>query len=322
MALDRFGASPRRTTACHKLVACMVSAASQCHGSMTRIIHRPILFSLVAIRAMASMADAVDSQTVAYEAHGTLKDLDWPKHQAIVSHDAIPGYMPAMTMTFDVRDKETGGLHSGDPISFRLCIKGDDAWIEHLQRVSGADSPPFSAKTPGPSHELREGDLLPDIDLVDQEGRAMKLSTFRGKSLALTFIYTRCPLPTYCPLISRNFESAQSLLAKLGELQNARFLSVSLDPSHDSPESLSTYAKIYHAEGGDWIFATSSEDALRKIGATIGLESSVTEGRIDHNLRTAVIDSDGRLRHVFRGNAWTPQELAAELRSATRRRRR
>jgi len=290
---------------------------------MIRSFTRFVFFCLTAILQMALPAWSANTSEAGpiatYEVHGVLKSFDAERHQALISHDAIPGYMPAMTMTFDVPpNEEMGGFRAGDSITFRLCVQGNEAWIEHLQKVSDAPSSPFSPAAPTVSRELHEGDFLPDIELVDQAGHSTRLSAFRGKTLALTFTYTRCPLPTYCPLISRNFESARPLLAKLGASQNACFVSVSLDPLHDTPESLAAYAKRYHAEGDDWIFATTTDHALHTIGDAVGLESRVTEGRIDHNLRTIVIDPTGRLRHIFRGNSWTPQELVAEMRTAGR----
>jgi len=289
---------------------------------MIRSFTRFVFFCLTAILQIALPAWGANASEAGpittYEVHGVLKSFDAERHQALISHDAIPDYMPAMTMTFDLRkDNEIRDLHTGDSITFRLCVQGNEAWIEHLQKVSDAPPSPFSP-APTTSRELREGDYLPDIDLVDQAGHTAKLSALRGKTLAFTFIYTRCPLPTYCPLISRNFESTRALLAKLGESQNARFLSISLDPAHDTAETLAAYAKRYHADGDDWIFATTSVSELHKIGDAVSLESRISDDRIDHNLRTVVVDPAGRLRHIFRGNSWTPQELASEIRLAAR----
>jgi protein SCO1/2 len=169
------------------------------------------------------------------------------------------------------------------------------------------------------ARQLGPGDLFPDIALVDQGRKAFRLADLRGSVVALTFIYTRCPLPTYCPLMSRNFQAAQGLLDRLGVGDRCRFLSISLDSRNDTPEVLTDYAARYQADPGRWTFAAGSGDEVRALGAGVGLEYTVADGLIYHNLRTVVLDRRGRIRRVFSGNRWTPQELAAEMRSAASR---
>ena len=254
-----------------------------------------------------------------YEAHGALKSVNIKRREAVIAHDAIAGYMPAMTMSFEVRNaRELDGLQAGDALAFRLCVTADRAWIEQLHKT-GAAPADFSPPAASPPIALAVGDLVPDIELLEEGGRKVHLSDFRGKTLALTFIYTGCPLPTYCPLMNRNFQTAQTLLARLGEGDRCRFVSLSLDPDHDTPEILAGCARSFGAETPAWTFANASREALHLLGDGLGLEFRAAAGRIDHNLRTIVVDPAGRLRRVLRGNQWTPQELVAEVRSATRR---
>jgi protein SCO1/2 len=170
--------------------------------------------------------------------------------------------------------------------------------------------------TPDPSRELGAGDLLPDIVLVNQFGEELRVRDFRGKALAITFIYSRCVSPTLCPLVSRNFDAAQTLLARLGVNEHCHLLSISLDAESDTPDVLAAYAKGCQANAQIWTFAPASESEVRRLGNAVGLEFKRVGGQIDHNLRTVVVDSAGRIRHIFRGNSWTPQELVAELRGA------
>ena len=121
-----------------------------------------------------------------------------------------------------------------------------------------------------------------------------------------------------CPLLRRNFDTTQALLQRLGLNSHCHLLSITLDGEHDTPEVLSAYAGSCGANPAFWSFASATETELHRLGDGVGLEFKQSEGRIDHNLRTLVIDGAGRLRHVFQGNAWTPQELAAALRSAAR----
>jgi len=250
--------------------------------------------------------------------HGVLQRVDRKTGEATITHEAIPGYMDAMTMSFAVRPAaDADRLRPGDKLVFRLCVTADHAWIEDVRRLETAALPPSSAM-PVPTHERDIGETLPDIDLLTQRGEKIRLADFRGRVLALTFIYTRCPLPTYCPLMNRNFQSAQALLDRMAPEANGQFLSISLDPDHDSPAVLTAYAKNYGANPLRWTFASADDGALRSLGDGVGLEFSRGPGPIAHNLRTVVIDASGRIRRIFRGNAWTPQELAAALRAAQR----
>lgn len=182
--------------------------------------------------------------------------------------------------------------------------------------ADGCGETPFTPAAA--SRELAVGDRLPDIELVNQSGGKIHLSDFRGKALAVTFIYSRCPSPELCPMVSRSFDTVQSLLARLGTGETCQLLSISLDAANDTPEVLASYARGFQADARLWTFATAREDVLRKLGDAVGLEFKRVDGRIDHNLRTVVVDAAGRMRRIFRGNEWTPQELAAELRAAAR----
>jgi protein SCO1/2 len=250
-----------------------------------------------------------------YEARGVVRQLDPQQNQATIAHEAIPGYMPAMTMAFKVRDpREFTGLRAGDLVAFHLCVTSHDAWVEQVQKI-GVTPISLVPEPPSPGRELRPGDLLPDIALTNQHGEKIRLSDFRGQVVAITFIYTRCPLPTYCPLITRNFQAAQGLLAQIGAGDNWHLLSITLDPGHDTPEVLATAAENQEADEKHWTFATSDGGTVADFGRLVGLEYTVSaDGQISHNLRTVLIDSSGRMVHIFKGNSWTPQELVSEMR--------
>ena len=257
-----------------------------------------------------------------YAAHGVVRRVDVAHRQVLVAHDAIPGYMAAMTMSFAMPD--AGGLarlQPGDQIDFDLVVRGDDAWIEHVQRTGFAGLSQL-APAPATSRAFAPGDPLPDIALTDEDGRVRRLAEFRGRVLVVTFIYTRCPLPTYCPLMERNLQSAQTLLDRLGTPAGWHFLSLSFDATHDTPAVLADYARTWRSESdaarARWTFASAEPADVHALGDGLGLEFRETDGAITHSLRTIVIDARGRLRRVFAGNAWTPQELAAAVRSALR----
>lgn len=280
--------------------------------------HCPLVTAILTVAAMSiSIGVCRSEEATAYTMRGVLRGIDPTTGQVTVSHDAVPGYMPAMTMNFDLADPaEIKALHSGDTFNCRLRVARDHAWIEAVHRedvqpVANIGTLPVSRST-----ELKVGDSLPETKFINERGETLHLRDFRGKSVAITFIYLRCPLPTYCPLINRNFQAAQTLLVQLGLKERTHFLSISMDAENDTPAQLASFAQAHEADEHSWSFATVPEPALRCLGSAVGLEFERKAGAINHNLRTVVIDPEGKIRRVFRGNTWTPQELAAELRAA------
>jgi protein SCO1/2 len=161
---------------------------------------------------------------------------------------------------------------------------------------------------------------MPDVSLVDQDGRPLRLADLRGKALAVTFVYTRCPLPDFCPLMMRNFAAAQAMLAKDPALAaRAHLLTVSFDTKHDTPDVLRAFGAPFQKTATPfthWTLATGKEDAIRALGGALELDYLEETRSFTHNLRTAVVDPRGRLRRLFRGNDWKPEELVAELKAA------
>jgi protein SCO1/2 len=154
--------------------------------------------------------------------------------------------------------------------------------------------------------------MVPEFTLTDQNGRPIRLSDFRGKAVVLTFIYTRCPLPNFCPLMSKNFEALQERLSRAVP-GKCHLLSVSIDPKFDTPEVLKGYAALYHADEKSWSFATGSEEQMNVVASMFGLVHEPESGMISHNLRTALIGDDGRLLHLWKSNVWTPYEVQRML---------
>ncbi len=163
---------------------------------------------------------------------------------------------------------------------------------------------------------LAVGDEVPDCELVNEQGKTFHLRDYRGQAVALTFIFTRCPLASYCPLMSSHFLVAQRELTKEAGDKKWHLLSLSFDPEHDTPDKLQAYAKAHSADASRWTFATGKGDAVIHFGASFGLTARFEEGLLNHNLRTVVIDAKGRVQHLFKGNEWKPAELVWELRKA------
>jgi protein SCO1/2 len=215
---------------------------------------------------------------------------------------------------------ELEGLARGDEITFSLRVTDDEDWIESIRKTGRqieAPSRDYAAELPPDFDSLEVGDFLPDCVLTNEFGGVFRLSDYRGTTLALTFFFTRCPLPTYCPLMSRNFAEAYRILsADPDSPGNWRLLSVSFDPEFDTPEVLSAYAQAYRDGASRWQFATGAMAEIERVSRPLGLMLVREEGAISHNLRTVVVDADGRIAKLFLDNAWKPEELAAAIREA------
>jgi len=164
------------------------------------------------------------------------------------------------------------------------------------------------------------GDRLPDVALVNQDGRAVHLSDYRGRALALTFVFTRCPMPDFCPLMMKSFAAAHAtLVADPALRERTHLLTVSFDPGHDTPPVLRAYGLPWQKTDPPfthWELATGELGAIRDLGAALELDFVEEEGSFTHNLRTAVVGPEGRLVRLYRGNEWTADELLDDLRTA------
>lgn len=290
------------------------------HG---RIRPRPALVALAILLAAGSVAARRDKPR-AYTVTGEIRSVSPDGRKALVRHDAIPGYMMAMTMEFTVRDPaEVKGLAPGDAVRFRLVPTKEAHFIDRIELVARAKAPPPpppSQSPAAPPAEARIGDELPDVELLDENGRRVRLSSFRGRALALTFIFTRCPLPDYCPRMGNHFARARELLRADRTLPDRwQLLSISFDAAHDTPEILRNYARALRGDAPDaWLFAAAPPEALATIAPRVDLMVRREGESFSHNLRTVVLDPRGRVHKQLDGNEWTPADLAAAIDSAVR----
>ena len=242
--------------------------------------------------------------------------------EILVKHEDIPGFMPAMTMPYKVKDPALlTGRQPGDLITATLVVEPQVAFLSSITKTGTAPLPP-DARTTIPAAAgielLRPGDMVPETPLIDQDGKPITLTDLRGFATAITFIYTRCPLPQYCPLMDRRFAEVQSLAARDPALAGrVRLLSVSFDPKFDRVEVLQAHARTLGADASVWRFATADEAIVDRLAARFGVnvirEKDTT---ITHNLRTAVVDASGRVTALLDSNAWTAEDLARELKGA------
>jgi protein SCO1/2 len=256
--------------------------------------------------------------------NGVLRRIDWEEGTATIKHEEIPNYMAAMTMPFTVRNtNELAGLQPGDAVVFRLNVTENDSWIDKLKKSSTPPPPEPPKREPvrlvRDVEELQVGDPLPNYRFTNELGQAIQLADFKGKSLALTFIYTRCPLPDFCPLMSRNFGQVYKLLtSRPNAPANWHLLSISFDPHHDTPAVMKAYASAYQYDPAKWNFVTGAMIDIDAITDQFNLAIAVQNDQWDHRLRTVVIDAAGRVHKIFVGNQWKAEELADEIIAAAK----
>jgi protein SCO1/2 len=253
-----------------------------------------------------------------FHVKGTVRAVDAEARTIRIAHEEIPGYMPAMTMPFAVRDAGwLKGLSAGDSVNVRLRVTEDNSWIDRIEKLGTVESGFASrAAETAPAREverIQAGETVPDFALRDQDGRPVRLRDFKGQAVLLTFIYTRCPIPNFCPLMTKNFADLERRLS--GEFADrAHLLSISIDPDFDRPEVLKNYAARYRADTRHWTFATGTREQIEFAGALFGLMQEPAGGLINHDLRTALIGPDGRLVQVWKSNVWTPYEVQPTVR--------
>jgi protein SCO1/2 len=245
-----------------------------------------------------------------YAARGLVLRVDPSASTVTVSHEEIPGLMGAMAMRFAVRGGERlGELRPGDLIEFRLRVRSEGTRIERLRLVSAAPADAGLRVTPAAPALVKLGEAMPDFSLIDQRGAAVSLSALRGRVVAVTFIYSRCPLPDYCPRMVMNLgEVKDRFRERLG--RDLVLLTVSFDPRYDTPEVLRKYAGHYGADVPGWHFLTGSEPAIARVCAAFGIEYWPDQGLITHTLQTAVIDREGRLAAAVEGKDFTGRQVA------------
>ncbi len=248
-----------------------------------------------------------------FDLKGKVVSVDKNQREVTIAHEEIKGLMDAMTMPFHVKDDwALSVLAPGQSVEATLVISGDKSWIEGLrisrqEAISGAAAAIVDPKV---------GEQIPDFTLLNQSNKPIHLSQYRGKPLLITFIYTRCPLPDYCPRTSKNFADIDRELEALpAATPKPHLLTISFDTEFDTPPVLQSYAERYMnpVKYQSWEFATGSPEEIRKITGYFGLSYSIESGQIIHNLVTALIGPDGKLLRLYKGKEWTPKEVLSQF---------
>ena len=259
-----------------------------------------------------------------FQVKGVVKQVIPEKKRVRITHEKIPNYMEAMTMLFDVKDaRELSGLQSNDVVEFRMVVSDDDGWIENVKKVGAASVVGTSMKDEVRAarvvKELEVGEVMPDYTLTNELGRAFRLESFRGDALGLTFIFTRCPFPTFCPRMSGNFAAAEQMLLKNpGSPTNWHLLTITFDTEFDTPSVLKAYATQYRKDAAHWTFATGDLVDITAIGDHFGQMFWRDGAGFNHNSRTVVLDPRGRVFKVFDGNEWKVGDFVAAMVEASK----
>jgi protein SCO1 len=272
-------------------------------GMLPRLMGCRLLFGCLVAQPVFHVAcAAVETSSRSFLVTGVVQEINSGDQTIVIAHDAITNYMSAMTMPFKVKTRsELDGVKPGERISFRLSVTDTESWIDHISKIGTASTPSGSARNrPAASDLAKPQHPLMDYHFTNELAQPVSLGDFRGQALAITFFFTRCPIPDYCPRLSKNFEGASH---KLHAMPNAptnwHFLSVSFDPEFDTPTVLKSYAERYQYDPQHWSFLTGPYDKIRELAS----QSDVTFERdgafFNHNFRTLIIDAAGHLQMVF-----------------------
>ena len=287
-----------------------------------------LIFAVSLISACGGGAGqpAANSENVKrYDVRGTVVSVDRLQKRARIAHEEIPGFMEAMTMDFPIReDWVWNDLVPGAGVRAGLVVDSsakDPYWLENITIIAGAapGQEPVAEKTPE-----QIGKTVPKLSLTNQDGKSFTFDDYRGKALAVTFIYRECPLPEFCIKMSKQFSDlANTIAADPQAKDNIRLLSISFDPERDTPEKLKQYGQGYLGPNAKddftvWQLAVGSDQEVRAVADFFGLlyeKDANDQTQFNHSLVTAVISPEGKVTRVFSGGRWTPDQVLSELRA-------
>lgn len=294
------------------------------------VIRRVFASSLLAIVVLAGCHNGSKSANQAsssanvkvYKLRGKVVSTDAAKGEVTLNHEAIPGFMEAMTMPYKLKDASIlSELHPGDVLTADVLVSDDpngDVLLDHIV-VVGQAKPDYRPTVS--LHVPATGDTVPDFKLRDQDGRPIRFGQFRGKALLVTFIYTRCPSAEFCPRVTRNFATLNKELAASPALYaKTHLLSVTFDPEHDTPARLRAFGAQYIGSDAKdafahWDFGVPEKSVLVEMAKFFDLAiTNEADATITHTLSTTLIGPDGKVVRFYPGNDWTADQLAADLR--------
>lgn len=248
-----------------------------------------------------------------FNAAGIVRDINGST--VVIQHEAVSNFMAAMTMPFNVKNQnELNGLKAGNEITFQLHVTDSDSWVSQIKKIGNAPvENKFVNYEPAPNVAPSENPLL-DYKFTNELGQAVSFNDFHGQALAVTFFYTRCPLPNFCPRLSKNFaEAQQKLEAMTNAPANWHFVSVSFDPQFDTPQMLKSYGEGYSYDPKHWSFFTGSPEKIAEFARACGVNYSPDYGTINHNFRTLIVNASGHLQMVFPMSGDLSDQIVSEI---------
>jgi protein SCO1/2 len=253
---------------------------------------------------------------------GEIVKVDAARDTLLVHHSEIKGYMPAMTMEFKVTKGDLAIAKEGQHIRAELVDRPDAFYLEKIwpddaatQRALDAAAKALAQDTTMRGKEAyREiGETLPEFTLLDQEGRAVAGSRFRGRQIVLNFIFTRCPIATMCPAATERMAALQKAAQAAGA-KNFELVSISLDPEYDTPGVLKDYAQLRGLDTSNWSFLTGPDAAVRHLLAQLGVIREFEGATIKHTLATVLINEEGKIAYRVDGSTWPVEDFVRRLR--------
>jgi protein SCO1/2 len=281
------------------------------------------VLSAAALAAVVAAACARGETPKRYELTGQVLAVRADRQQITIKHEDIVGYMPAMTMSFAVaRPDLLTGREPGELVKATLEVQDMIGRLVEITRTGTAPLPDLTNEAELAAGLLEVGDEVPDAAFIDQTDRRRSFSEWRGGDVLVTFIYTQCPLPNFCPLMDQNFATLQDAIGEDAALRGrVKLVTISFDPAHDTPAVLAAHAKRRRADPAVWTFLTGDRVTVDRFAARLGVgvvrpgdDSNV----ITHNLRTIHVGPDGRIAKIYSGNEWIPSQVLTDLRAAVR----
>lgn len=281
-------------------------------------MRKSLIFTLLTL----SFSSCQPEQKTRYAVRGVIQEVRINSYDVIIAHEEIPGYMDAMTMPFRVKDGDLlNGLAPKQKVLFHLVASPSDAYIERFELL-GPEAPvktnskPVHSHGSGRPHIPEAGELAPDVVLTNQDGKTVSLKDQRGKIVAINFIYTRCPLPTFCPRSMGEFKILRNELKdRIGK--DVQLFTVTFDPQNDTPPVLKKFGAGYEAQGGGWQLLTGKAQALKKWVSFFNvIYGTSPEGLVtEHTLSAVVIDRSGRVARFYSGDQVRGAAMAQDIRA-------
>lgn len=263
------------------------------------IVGIALILALPTAKAGPLSAPQSSNAARTFTVHGVVMALKPADQIIVIRHEAISNYMDGMTMPFKAADTKTfSALSPGDQVTFQLHVTDQESRVDNFVKT-GFEQIPTNAAAPTAPVASPHASLL-DYKFTNELGQAVSINDFRGQALGITYFYTRCPLPDYCPRLSKNFQMAcAKLKARPGAPANWHFLSITFDPEIDTPAMLKAYAGTYQSDPARWSFLTGPPDKIAELARASGVNYRQQDGSYDHNFRTLIIDAKGNLQMVF-----------------------